>query len=60
LKYGYNGVIYDPNEANSLVNALQQIRKDDGERLNKNAKESVSDLSWTEVVNHLENIYCGE
>jgi len=60
IEDGYNGVIYDPNEANSLVNALQQIRKDDGERLNKNAKESVSDLSWTEVVNHLENIYCGE
>jgi len=57
IENGQNGVIYDPDDPDALVNALDHIKNGNTEQYRQNAKESVADLSWDRLIDHLEDIY---
>ncbi|KAB8317535.1 glycosyltransferase family 4 protein [Tolypothrix campylonemoides VB511288] len=67
IKNGYNGLLHEPGDAQTLAALIQDCAKNKDLRttLGKNAKQSVSDRSWevtsAEVVDQIEEVlsqYC--
>jgi glycosyltransferase involved in cell wall biosynthesis len=51
------GILYNPNKANSLLNALKRSRKLNLRQLSKNAFNKAKSLSWDEYVKETIKIY---
>jgi glycosyltransferase involved in cell wall biosynthesis len=54
---GVNGAVYDPADPENLVEALSRVRTADRRTLRAESVRSVVDLTWTGLVECLEELY---
>jgi glycosyltransferase involved in cell wall biosynthesis len=57
IRDGKNGVVYDPSNSSNLADALMQIYQSNPNLLRDAAINSVSDLTWDNLIDELEVLY---